>query len=269
MKNCRNLHKKMTGFLFDNIVFGPIYSRRLGNSLGINLLPTKRKVCNFNCVYCECGWTHHSKSKQVKFPELDTVLNSLNLNFLKLKNEGKNVDSITFAGNGEPTLYPDFDIIVDEIFSLRNRFLPKAKISLLTNGGTISNERVRNSLKKIDNRIFKLDAGSTELLHLINGTGNNIGVENLVDDLRNLDVKIIVQSLFLRGKLNNISFDNTIEKEINLWLKHISEIKPEYVMIYPINRQTPLSNIEKISYNELFSILKKLENFGIKSRIYD
>jgi wyosine [tRNA(Phe)-imidazoG37] synthetase (radical SAM superfamily) len=259
----------MTGILFDNIVFGPIYSRRLGNSLGINLLPTNSKICNFNCVYCECGWTPDLDKNTSKFPDLETVINSLNQNFLRLKNENKIIDSITFAGNGEPTLYPDFETVVDEIYKLRNQFFPQSKISLLTNGGTLGNKKISESLKKIDNNIIKLDAGSNELFHIINGTGNNIKIEHLVENLKMIDFKIIIQSLFLRGIYNGISFDNTVDTEVNLWLKHLMEINPEYVMIYPINRQTPLNNIEKISRKELQIIAGKVENLGIKALVYD
>lgn len=259
----------MTGILFNNIVFGPIYSRRLGNSLGINLLPTNSKVCNFNCVYCECGWTHNFQNEHIKFPDLDVVVNKLNENFNSLRNEGVKVDSITFAGNGEPTLYPDFDIVVNEIFNLRNRLLPKAKISLLSNGGTIFNKRIASSLRKIDNRIFKLDAGSNELFHLINGVSSNLKIEDLVENYKKLEFKIIIQSLFLRGIFNNIAFDNTSENEVKKWLNYLVEINPEYVMIYPINRETPLSNIDKISNKELLIIAKKVESLGIKAKIYD
>jgi len=220
-------------------------------------------------TYFESGWTQKIEGEQFKYPDLNTVVDSLNLNFNRLKNQQTKIDSITFAGNGEPTLYPNFEIVVDEIFKLRNQFLPNAKISLLSNGGTLDKQRIRSSLKKIDNRIFKLDAGSNEMFHIINGTSENIKIENIVYNLKNLDETVIIQSLFLRGLYKNVLFDNTSAKEVEKWLNYISEIIPEYVMIYPINRQTPLSNIEKISREDLCFIAKKVENLGIKAKVYD
>ena len=157
----------MSGFLFNEIIFGPVKSRRLGISLGINLLPTHQKICNYNCIYCECGWNTHSIEGS-KLPSRTEVRNGLSDRLSQMKTSAKKLDSITFAGNGEPSLHPEFTGIVDDVIELRNKYYPSAKTTVLSNAGLLNNASIFAALKKLDNTILKLDTGTDKMYHLIN-----------------------------------------------------------------------------------------------------
>lgn len=259
----------MSGFLFSEVIFGPVKSRRLGVSLGINLLPTELKICNFNCIYCECGWTINSDNKNTQLPSREEVKNALENKLIELSKNNISIDSITFAGNGEPSIHPHFSNIVDDIINLRNKYFPEAKTTLLSNAGLLNDKSVLEAILKLDNNILKLDAGSDKMFHLINRCAENIKIQDVVENLKKFRGKLIVQTLFLRGEYNGEIIDNTSEYEIDKWLIHLLEIKPEYVMIYPIERETPANNIEKISRNELNKIAQKANHLGIKTKVYD
>lgn len=259
----------MSGFLFNEIVFGPIKSRRLGVSLGINLLPTKHKVCNFNCIYCECGWNKDIESTEIKLPSRNDVKIALENRLIEMKEKGNLLDSITFAGNGEPSVHPDFSLIVDDVILLRNKYYKTAKTTLLSNAGLLSDNAVLNSIKRLDNNILKLDAGTDKMFHLINRCSENINIKDIVENLKKFNGKLIIQTLFIRGIYKNEIVDNTSEEELINWLGYISEIKPEYVMIYPIDRATPAENLEKISRVELEKIAKRVNLLGIETKVYD
>ncbi len=257
----------MSTFLFDKIIFGPVSSRRLGVSLGVNLLPTNLKVCSFDCIYCECGLNPKGKTTKAELPERNTVKEKLEKVLNKMVNENRLPDVITFAGNGEPTLHPEFDNIIDDTIELRNKFAPKAKIAVLSNSSRISNNRVFNALLKVDDNILKLDSGIEETIKLLDRPVGNFSLEKLVADLKKFDGQLKIQTLFVKGHHNEKTIDNTTEKEVTEWLKLIEEIKPEEVMIYTIARNTPIKTLEKIEIDKLNEIAKHVEKLGIATQV--
>ncbi|MCX6232216.1 MAG: radical SAM protein [Bacteroidetes bacterium] len=259
----------MSGFLFNEIIFGPVKSRRLGISLGINLLPTNHKVCNYNCVYCECGWNKELNADDIKLPARIEIKNALEERLIKLKNENMPLDSITFAGNGEPSIHPEFIGIVDDVIELRNKYYPTARTTVLSNAGLLNNDAIFEALIKLDNNILKLDAGTDKMYHLINRGSKHIFLDEIVENLKKFKGKLVIQTLFLKGKYNDEIIDNTTKEEVEAWLKHIAEIRPEYVMIYPIDRATPADNLEKIERKQLEAIAARVNALGIKTKVYN
>jgi wyosine [tRNA(Phe)-imidazoG37] synthetase (radical SAM superfamily) len=258
----------MATFLFDDIIFGPIKSRRLGVSLGINLLPTNRKICNFNCIYCECGWTNISEKASSHLPSRVDVYNALEQKLSEMKEKNQPPDVITYAGNGEPTLHPEFPGIIDDSITLRNRFFPDAKIAVLSNSTTITNPLIKAALLKADKNILKLDSAFDSTVKVHNQPQTNLNVEELIKNLRGFDGKLIIQTLFLRGSFNGAVVDNTTPAEINAWLKAIERIRPSEVMIYTISRDTPEGGqLNKIPVKELRGIAAMVENLGIKTQV--
>lgn len=258
----------MSGFLFHETVFGPVMSRRLGVSLGINLLPVDYKYCTFNCVYCECGWTHKNDQDSKGIPVRAEVKELLKEKLIELKKEGKALDAITFAGNGEPTIHPEFAEIIDDTIALRNRYSPGANITVLSNASMLHRDIVFNALARVDDNIQKLDAGTEEMFQLINQPAGNLKLEKIISNLKRFEKNLIIQSLFLRGVHNGSIIDNTSEKELNAWVEILKDINPEYVMIYPIDRATPEQDIEKISFDELNSIAALVNDAGIKTKVF-
>jgi len=257
----------MSGFLFDNIVFGPVFSRRLGVSLGINLLPVDNKYCNFNCIYCECGWTEKIKQKIV-LADRDQLKTLLEEKLKEIQDTVNEPNAITFAGNGEPTIHPKFDAIIDDTIELRDKYAPNAAISILSNASMLSKEKVTNALKKVDKNIQKLDSGIEETFNAINQSAAGLSLEKIVNGLLAFEGKLIIQTLFLRGEYNGKLIDNTTDKEVDAWLDIVEKVNPEYVMLYPIERGTPAENIEKIPKDELDAIAAKVESRGIKAEVY-
>lgn len=253
----------METFLFDSIIFGPVPSRRLGNSLGVNLLPVDCKVCNFNCIYCECGWTKATNS-HAKFPERNTVKRKLKKRLKYAVSSKEKIDVITFAGNGEPTLHPEFAGVIADTIEIRNELYPTAKIAVLSNASMNFNELIINALKGVDLNILKLDSGLEETIKKINQPLGKFSFEKLLKNLKSFDSNVIIQTLFLRSKNDQEEkhIDNTSQEEIAHWLDILKEIKPKQVMIYSIARNTPMSGLEKISVTKLHEIailVKKIE----------
>lgn len=258
----------MSTFLFDEIIFGPVRSRRLGVSLGINLLPTTRKVCNFNCIYCECGWTGSSDYPAGSLPARREVREALNKRLAEMKSQGQHPDVITYAGNGEPTLHPEFPGIIDDSIELRNKYFPGARISVLSNSTAITKPAVREALLKIDMNILKLDSAFDLTVKLHNQPVNNMKVDELIENLKLFNGKLIVQTLFLRGMHHGSVIDNTTPEEINAWLDALKKIKPAEVMIYTISRDTPEgSQLEKVPLAELKKIATLVRKLGIDTRV--
>jgi len=257
----------MGTFLFNEIIFGPVKSRRLGVSLGINLLPTDYKFCTFNCVYCECGWTLKA-DKKIKLPSREEVKTELEKVLKEYVDSKKVINSITFAGNGEPTIHPNFAEVIDDTIELRDKWMPNAKISVLSNASQLKKQKVTGALKKIDRNILKLDAGTKETYRKINQSQKHIRFDDIVDYLKNFDGNLIIQTLFVRGSHEGNYFDNTTEEEVNAWLKLLVEIKPQSVMLYPIERDTPIKNIEKIDKETLRNIAQRVEELGINTDVY-
>ena len=254
--------------LFDEIIFGPVNSRRLGISLGINVLPTQSKYCTFDCIYCECGWTHSDQKKRAKLYSREEIKDAMLKRFPEIIQKDIIPDSITFAGNGEPTIHPDFSGIIDDVLELRNRFFPHAKIAVLSNASLIHKPHVKETLLKIDDCILKLDAGSEEMFNRINRPSGKSKLSEVVDELVAFNGKLIIQTLFLRGEYNGKRIDNTSDYEINLWLNHLKRINPQMVMIYCIDRDTPARDLEKVTVAEMESIAEKVRSMGIKAEVY-
>jgi len=258
----------MPTFLFDKIVFGPVKSRRLGVSLGINLLPVNRKVCNFNCIYCECGWTGKINIKKEPLPTRKEVYEALEKKLISMKSENKAPDVITYAGNGEPTLHPEFAGIIDDSIELRNKYFPDARIAVLSNSTAIKRPEIRKALLKVDSNILKLDSAFDLTVRIHNQPAVNISTDELIKDLEGLNGQLIVQTLFLRGRYKGKVIDNTTPEEISAWLKAIEKIKPSEVMIYTISRDTPDGGeLEKVPLEELRRIASMVNKLGIKTQV--
>ena len=259
----------MGTFLFDEIIFGPVKSRRLGVSLGINLLPTERKICNFNCIYCECGWTRQFENAPGHLPKREEVFNALDRKLSELKASDLKPDVITYAGNGEPTLHPDFPGIIDDSIILRNKYFPDARIAVLSNSTTISDQRVKAALLKVDMNILKFDSAFDSTISIHNQPASGIKVKDLINTLAGFEGKLIIQTLFLRGTYNGRIIDNTTPEELEAWLKAIDKIRPSEVMIYTISRDTPPEGgaLNKVPAKELRDIASKVEKLGIKTQV--
>ena len=247
--------------LFEPLVFGPIKSRRLGKSLGINLLPEVGKICSFDCIYCECGWNPECK-KNSGIPGKEIFEQTLEKRLQELKGSVDEPDSITFSGNGEPTLNPDFVEIIDITIRLRNLYIPNAKISVLTNGTTLHRKEIFDAISKVDNNIIKIDGGTYETIKAINQPNVDFDLEKYIETLQKFNGDLIIQTCFLRGEHNGVKIDNTTEKEVALWIEHIKKIKPRKTMIYAIDRETPEKNLEKVSQKELEKIAGQLKQSG-------
>jgi wyosine [tRNA(Phe)-imidazoG37] synthetase (radical SAM superfamily) len=258
----------MGTFLFDKIIFGPVKSRRLGVSLGINLLPGRKKVCNFNCIYCECGWSPSVEKEGGYLPHREEVSEALDSRLQEMKVKGQTPEVITFAGNGEPTLHPDFSAIIDDSIMLRNKYFPAAKIAVLSNSTTITNPSVKDALMKIDMNILKLDSAFDLTVHIHNQPRVNVKVEELIENLKKFNGKLIIQTLFIRGRYNGKLIDNTTPEEVNAWLKALEKIRPLEVMIYTISRDTPEGGLlRKVPLEELNHIASRVEKLGIQTQV--
>ncbi|MDP4222419.1 MAG: radical SAM protein [Bacteroidota bacterium] len=258
----------MSTFLFDKIIFGPVRSRRLGVSLGINLLPGTEKVCNFNCIYCECGWTYKSKTDGSGLPGREEVRKALERKLSEMKRNGRTPDVITFAGNGEPTLHPEFPGIIDDCIELRDKYFPDSKIAVLSNSTTITVPHIREALLKVDQNILKLDSAFDLTIRTHNQPRVNVKVEELISNLKGLNGQLIVQTLFLRGIYKGKVIDNTTPEEVSAWLKAIEMIKPSQVMIYTISRDTPDGgDLHKVSLAELKRIAALVDRLGIETQV--
>lgn len=256
------------GILFNDLVFGPLKSRRLGISLGVNLMPKAGKICSFDCIYCECGWNNAERDAHLIRPTKEAIEGALEQRLKELKGTTIEPESITFSGNGEPTLHPQFAEIVDIVIRLRELYCPKAVISVLTNGTMIGNEKVFNALNKIENNIVKLDGGTKECIEAINLPNFKFDLEKYISQLKRFNGNLTIQTLFLRGEHNGKNIDNTTENEVNQWIEYLKIIRPKRVMMYVIERATPEENLEKISKTELEAIAEKVKSIGIETEIY-
>jgi wyosine [tRNA(Phe)-imidazoG37] synthetase (radical SAM superfamily) len=259
----------MGGFLFDEMIFGPVKSRRLGNSLGINLLPVERKSCTFDCIYCECGWTPKEEGRQIQLPTRSQLADALETKLIRLQAQKNTPDSITFAGNGEPTMHPDFALIIDDTTRLRNMYFPDAEITVLSNSSMLHRRDIFNALLKIDNNILKLDAGTEKTFRLINKPGSsNLTLDEIVNNLKRFKKKVIIQTMFVRGEFDGVAIDNTTDEEVNAWLEHIKLIRPRYVMLYSLERDTAASGLKLVPKEDLYKIAEKLKAIRVKSSVY-
>lgn len=247
---------------FDDIVFGPIFSRRLGSSLGVNILPSKGKLCNFDCIYCECGWNKDGLSDKV-FPCLAQVEAALREKLSKAAEDGVPVDSITFSGNGEPTMNPDFAPIIDATLALRDRYFPRAKVSVLSNATLIGRQSVREALMKVDNPILKIDGSSDMSVEQINRPVGAYRLEEVVENLKAFNGNFILQTMFLKSD----KVDTTTPEELEAWMDIVRELRPREIMVYTIDRETPDKTLSKYTVEQMTAFVQPLMDEGFKIQI--
>jgi wyosine [tRNA(Phe)-imidazoG37] synthetase (radical SAM superfamily) len=252
--------------LFNNIIFGPIRSRRLGLSLGVNLLPVESKLCNFNCIYCECGWNEEHEGRK-RFNAREDVREMLRKTLSQMVEEGTPPDVITFAGNGEPTMHPDFEHIIDDTIALRDELCPAAKVSVLSNATQIHRDDVVRALQMVDNNILKLDSAFDSTVQLLNKPVGNYSVERTVQLMKQFSGQMILQTMFLKGEYLGQKIDNTTEQEVAAWLDIVKDIAPRKVMVYSIDRDTPCQTLTKVDKDELSAIAKRVEALGIECSV--
>ena len=252
--------------LFEDIIFGPVHSRRLGLSLGVNLLPVHAKICNFDCIYCECGSNGERRghSDERRFNSREDVRTHLEATLRRMAAAGTPPDVITFAGNGEPTLHPEFEAVIDDTIALRDALCPSAKVSVLSNATRIDREDVRRALLRVDNNILKLDSAFDDTVRALNAPSAGYSVAETVEQLSKFDGKFILQTMFLRGECNGGIVDNTTEREVEAWLGIVKKLRPQKVMVYSLDRPAPCATLQKVPHEELVAIARRVEALGIE-----
>ena len=259
----------MATFLWSDIIFGPIHSRRVGTSLGINLLPICGKLCTFDCIYCECGeMKSGAPRKERKMPSLEQVVDAMSGRFRELYDEGVTIDSISFTGNGEPTLHRHFPEVVDKTVELRDRYFPKAVISVFSNSTTLDRPGVFEALKKVDNRIMKVDCSDPTLLRLVNRPAGAFSLEKILEGLERFDGDFILQTMFFKGEVNGIAFDLTAPELVEGWSEIVRRLHPSKIMAYSLDRDTPVDGLEKIDRDRLQEITAPLRDEGFEIEIF-
>lgn len=250
--------------IFPSPIFGPIHSRRLGVSLGINLLPADGKVCSFDCIYCECGFNKDHRPSG-KLPTREEVRIALENKLKEMQAEGIAPDVFTFAGNGEPTAHPHFPEIIDDTLALRDRYFPQARVSVLSNSTFLSRSAVCEALNKVDNNILKLDTVDEEYIRLVDRPNGKYAVSDIIEKLKAFKGNCIVQTMFMKGSYQGKDVDNTTDKYVLPWIEAVKAIAPRQVMIYTIDRETPDHDLEKATHEELDRIVSLLEAGGLSA----
>lgn len=254
--------------LFHSTIFGPIHSRRLGVSLGVNLSPSDGKVCSFDCIYCEAGYNAQGAGKS-GLPPREKVRSDLETKLRTMHQAGEQLDVITFSGNGEPTLHPDFPGIIDDTLALRDKYYPEAKVSVLTNSTRIFDSKVAEALKRVDNNILKLDSAVDSTMRLIDSPNSpDFTVEKVVEALRQFAGTGIIQTMLLRGEHDGKRVDNTTPEEIVALIEAYKKIRPREVMLYSIDRSTPEERLYKVEHDELRTIAEKMRAAGVPVQIF-
>lgn len=248
----------MQTVLFHSTIFGPIRSRRLGVSLGVNLTPDDGKICSFDCLYCEAGFNAQGPGT-TGFAPRERVARLLESRLKNMSAAGEPLDVITFSGNGEPTLHPDFAGVIDDTLRIRSEYYPEAKVSVLSNSTRLAVEGVCDALRRVDNNILKLDSAVTETIRAIDRpTSPAFTAERVVDQLRQFEGQCVIQTMFLRGEHEGVKIDNTTDTEIEALCKAYNAIKPREIMIYSIDRKTPAEGLEKVAREELDAIADRI-----------
>lgn len=250
--------------MFHSTVFGPIHSRRLGVSLGINLLPDDGKICSFDCIYCEAGFNAQGPGT-TGFPSIAKLHDDLRAKLSGMKNSGASLDVITFSGNGEPTLHPKFPEALDTVTALRDEFYPEAKISVLTNSTRINSPDIVDALRRADNAILKLDSAITSTMRVIDRPNDpDYTSEKVIARLEGFGHKAIIQTMLLRGEHQGVKIDNTTDEEIDALIEAVVRINPREVMLYTIDRPTPVTTLSKVSAEDLERVAARLRDKGIE-----
>ncbi len=257
----------MSTVIYPSPIFGPVHSRRLGISLGINLLPADGKVCSFNCVYCECGFNEDHRPT-LPFPTREEVARKLEEKLQVMVAEEQLPDVLTFAGNGEPTCHPYFAEIIDDTIRLRDQYCPQAKVSVLSNSTMIHRQQVHDALMRVDNNILKLDTVDPLYINKVDRPNGTYDVNQIIEHMKAFNGHLIIQTMFMRGGIKagdrrQESVDNTGEEYVAPWLEAVKEIRPQQVMIYTIDRETPAHGLEKASREQLDAIRDRVIAAGI------
>ena len=252
----------MSTIIYPSPIFGPVHSRRLGISLGINLLPADGKVCSFDCIYCECGFNEDHRPT-LPMPTREEVAQKLEEKLKEMKAEGQLPDVLTFAGNGEPTCHPHFAEIIEDTIRLRNEYCPEAKVSVLSNSTMIHRQQVHDALMKVDNNILKLDTVDPIYINKVDHPNGTYDVNLIIERLKAFKGHVIIQTMFMRGECKGESVDNTGEAYVAPWLEAVKDIKPQQVMIYTIDRETPTQGLLKATHEQLDAIRDRVIAIGI------
>ena len=252
----------MSTIIYPSPIFGPIHSRRLGISLGINLLPADGKMCSFNCIYCECGF-NEERRPTLPMPTREEVASKLEAKLQEMKAGGQLPDVLTFAGNGEPTCHPHFAEIIDDTIRLRDQYCPKAKVCVLSNSTFIHRQQVHDALMRVDDNILKLDTIDPLYINKVDRPNGTYDVNAIIERMKAFNGHIIIQTMFMRGTYNGESVDNTGEAFVAPWLDIVKAIKPQQVMVYTIDRETPAQGLEKATREQLDAIRDRVIAAGI------
>ncbi|MBD5421932.1 MAG: radical SAM protein [Bacteroides sp.] len=253
----------MQTVLFHETIFGPIHSRRLGSSLGVNLSPRDGKVCSFDCLYCEAGFNAQGPGT-TGLPSREEVGRLLEEKLLTMKKNGERLDVITFSGNGEPTMHPDFEGIIDDTIGLRDRYFPDVKISVLSNSTRLGSESVCRALRRVDNNLLKLDSALTPTIRLLDRPVNpDFTAEKVIEQIARFGEQCVVQTMILRGSHNGQPVDNTTDEEVDALIDAYRRIRPRQVMLYSIDRRTPEQALQKVGREELEQIAERIRREGI------
>ena len=258
----------MSTIIYPSPIFGPIHSRRLGISLGINLMPADGKVCSFNCIYCECGLNEDHRPTQPR-PTPEQVAQQLEEKLQEMVAAGQLPDVLTFAGNGEPTCHPHFAEIIDDTLRLRDRYCPQAKVSVLSNSTMIHRQQVHDALMRVDNNILKLDTVNPEYIRKVDQPNAGYDVQQVIENMKRFNGHIIIQTMFMRGEKagrkegERESVDNTGEEYVAPWLDAVRDINPQQVMVYTIDRETPTQGLLKATHEQLDTIRDRVIALGI------
>ena len=251
------------GIVFPSPVFGPVRSRRLGVSLGINLMPADGKLCTFDCIYCECGFNADHRPTLPR-PTREEVAAALEAKLKEMAENGPKPDVLTFAGNGEPTAHPHFAEIIDDTIRLRDKYCPQAKVSVLSNSTMLHHKQVHEALMRVDNNILKLDTVSIEYIKKVDRPQQpNYNVEDIIESLSAFKGHVIIQTMFMKGQADGVDISNVKEEYIEPWLKAVERIKPMEVMVYTIDRETPAKGLLKATHEELDGIRDRVTAMGI------
>ncbi|MDO5075189.1 MAG: radical SAM protein [Bacteroidales bacterium] len=256
----------MPTILFPSPIFGPVSSRRLGVSLGVNLLPEDGKLCTFDCIYCECGYNDERKPSS-KIPTRAAVAEELECTLQQMQQEGRGPDVITFAGNGEPTMHPDFPGIIDDTLALRDHYFPAAKVSVLSNATYAHRPAIRQALLRVDNNILKLDTVDPSFIDIVDRPVLRYDVEKMIERFAAFEGKVQIQTMFLTGEYGGNLLDNTTEAHLKPWLDALVRIAPEQVYIYTIDRDTPAKGLQKARPEVLDAIGARVEALGFPCNV--
>lgn len=255
----------MSTVIYPSPIFGPIHSRRLGVSLGINLLPADGKHCSFDCIYCECGYNKDRRPHR-PLPTREEVREALEARLKEMQANGPTPDVFTFAGNGEPTAHPQFAGIIDDTLELRDRYFPHVKVSVLSNATFIHRPAVFAALEKVDNNILKLDTVDPAYIRLVDRPTGTYDVNRIIDSMKAFQGRLIVQTMFLKGKTDEgVEVDNTSDAYVLPWIEVVKSISPRQVMIYTIDRETPDQSLQKATHEELDRIVSLLRQEGLEA----